>query len=1162
MWVSRLNEGRPMDGLFVLALSPEDFSPETLPLLRAHFTTDELSEREDLRRVGDRELIAQLLTILQTTATQALPLATTPISVAEFSLLGQWREVFHMAINHGDFLDWADRRQLDFTTIRTRDGALHGQVYHQPTVHRFTLADNSGWWKVANPIIFIAQLLDPAGFGMPYIGERVSQSTRTLPLQHVLAFYGYPMPVNRLQAQVIIDELRAADAFPAIDDSGQSRSLIHGEQLNQQRDYQQLANTLQALAPFEGLALFEKRLHLTSGSLLARSVKEAARHLKLVIEDNGAAGVQSADSGYYFDHLQQAIHVLPRHEEGETQLRELRPRTQSTHWQTLVRLADQLDVDIYPDHSLSLAACMQAYGIERVTTQAELPLLIERLRQWSPPSAPTLYAAARSLDERYIYRRFIGILNDRHSLRAALYRAFNTGTLDGPQGLDSIVAIDPETLPPTLTAGRLQLRALIEQPEFATLLVQQRVDPKGHMLLSVENGIGARGLDGSWKMLTEPVMSNERLAPMVRQLLAVAMRLGGELRTNDAISLRQALRLYHIAVPTTLEQMRLTAHRHAITVPHPMYESNYWRALNPASLSQPSGWTLSDPDRQRVIALSQTFLGTSGYHLFSYLSEPVLEGKTLTDIRAEADLLMSRLIASPRAQRLASQLAQALQWKGSEASVTGGHASRSALVWAALILSLAPDTGTTANRINGLDLTVPYFWGESVAFIRMQVECSFRGLAPGAAALAAHLMLCGKAPHLLVRDIPDSLPFLSTQTWVLFQQYATYLEQRIPGSARQMSHDEILYLAYVPHRRSWKLFLDSTQATPPILDWAVSNGILVRQAQYTAAQTNTAISALNDLRARLQAAQDTFAKSIPSPHQVALQALKEVYPQSLLLEDLVWEWSPRDASDSHRQGKKYAFVDLYMANELEATSRGWASSDDNIQYPQMARHFAQLKPFTQLFAQAFDAQLQHMQTAYVDYLQDALSALSLPRREALEFGRVEFFALRSGNGPIGTFGVIICAHFYRDRHVYECFPKYMLIRPRRDLEYTTLIKAATSATQAVPNIAFEWPAYATGAEPLQSAPTSIWPGLRISKLDSVLPEVENLPQADTDGHRIPRSLDSARSRALATLITEEHYLQGGTRLHALAAIPPSLDQLSHGKDPWSDFLLSMTLAAK
>lgn len=1148
-----------MDGLFVLALSPEDFSPDALPLASIQYTTAELSEREDLRRLGDSELIAQLLGILDV---PTLASASTSVIISELSLLGQWGEVFHKAINQGDFLDWADRRQLDFTTLQVRNGVLLGRTPQQTVLQRFTLADDSGWWKVANPIVFIAQLLDPAELGLPYIGDRVDNLARTLTLDRVLAFYGYPMPTNRLQALVISEELRAADAFPSIDAVGLNRSLIHGERVNQQLDFQQLATALQALEPFDRPGLLSTRLRLTSGSWLARALIDAAQHLQRILQDNGDEGVQVASSQYYFDQAQRAIHVQPQPGDEETRPYELRPESPGWRWHALIRLADKLGLDLYPDHSLSLAACLRAYGIDLPSDKTTRTALVTRLRHWPMPAAPTLYAAARSLDERFIYSRFIGVLNDRHNLRDALYRAVNTGTLKGPMGLDAIIEIDADTLPPKLLSARLQLRELVDQPEFVAIFVKHNIDPQSHVLFSVKTGLGAFGADGVWKSFEADVTADARLAPRVSQLLPVAEQLGGELRTNQAISLRQALRLYNIPLPTTLEAARLTAHRRVITVPHPIYESNYWRALTPAKTTHPAGWTLSTMDRQRLVSVSRGFLPDSDQSLFAYLSEPLLTGKSRLDVRAEADLLMARLIASPRAQQLAKLLDEAVQWQGSEASVSGGRAGRSALLWAALILSFDAQADEHSTVINGLDWAAPYYWGESVAFVRLHIENSFRGLGPATAALAAHLMLCGQAPYLLVRDIPDSLPLRSTQSWVLFEQFATYLEQRIRGSARQMSHDEILYVAYQPVRGSWSLFLDSPQATPPILTWAVTNGILPRQAHYSIAQTNNAIGALNSLRTRLQSAEAIFNQAVPTQRQVALEALKQVYPKSSLLQDLVWEWAPVNPlqRNPHR-GKKYAFVDLYMANELVATSHRWISSDPGIQFAQMAPHFGQLQPFGPMYAQAFAAHLNRMQTAYIDYLKNAFCSLSLPRREALEFGRVVFFTLRSGTGPVGTFGLIICASFYSDQHVYECFPKYLLMRPRRDLDYTTLINAATTG-QAVSNLAFEWPAYAKGAEPSEDVPVKSLPGVHINQLDSVLAEVDHLPEPDADGHRIPRSLDSTRSQALANIIIERHYLQQGAQLHAQALLVPSLAQLSRGDDPWADYLLSMALAAK
>lgn len=1154
-----------MEGSLTLALSPEDYSPENLAFADISYTAAELSERDDRRRLGDRELIAQLLPILEA---PVVPAANSSVSVSHLSLLGQWGDMLTKAFNSAPFLEWADKRRLDFSTLRVRSGALEGQAYLQPNVQRFTLADNSGWWTVANPIIFIAQLMDPADLGMPYLGDRIPYTERRLSLDRVLAFYGYPMPTNRPQALVISEELRAADAFPSIDSVGQNRSLLHGERLNQQRDFQLLATTLESLVDFSGLELFRSRVHLTSGSLLARTVKEAAQYLKVIIEESGD-GESARLAGYFFDRARHVVSVLPNRLKGEFQMRDLLPKTLGLHWHTLCRLADRLDIDIYPDHSLSLAACMQVYGIERITSQAALTPLVTHLRQWQIAPAPTLHVAARSLDEHSIYHRFIGVLNDRHTLRNALNRIADSGILHGPQGLNAIITIDTETLHATLLPGRQALQALVNQPQFAVILKEHRIDPGSHVLLSTDTGIGALDTEGVWKSLTRAVLADSRLATMANRLRTLAGELGGELRTNDAISLRQALQLYRIPLPGTPEGARLLARRWTITVPHPMYDSHYWRALTPAQTSQQAALTLSTRDRQQVLATSIRFLAGTELSLFEYLSQPVLQGKSPADVRAEADVLLIRLIASPRAQELAGQLALAVHWQGRETSVSDGHTNRSALLWAALILSLSPTPDTHKGRINGLDLTAPYFWGESCTFVRSYVESSFRGFEPGTAALAAHLMLCGLAPQLLVRDIPDSLPYMATQTWVLFQQYATYLEQRAPGAARQMSHDEILYLAYLPPRGSWKLFLDTPQATPPILAWAATNAVLPRKKHYTGTQTNSAITELNALRTRLHEAQASFSVKIPSQRVIALETLKKVYQQATSLDDLTWSRATQDTVTSSSElthtplsESKYSFVDLYIANELDATSSRWVCSDTRMNYPDMARRFVQLAPFNQVFANAFDAHVARLQAAYREYLQNVFSGLSLPRREALEYGKIELFALRSGPGLVGVFGVIVCASFYGNRHVYECFPKYLLFRARRDLDYATLVAAAASPDQAVPNLAVDWPAYARGTEPSRQTPAPTGPGLYIGQLDRHLDEVEDLPQTDAEGYRIPRSFDSPRSQALASLIIEHHYLQGRAPLHSLATVVPTLETISSAPDPWNEYLLNMALATK
>lgn len=1147
-----------MDELHALALSPEASSGEELPISSSSTSHSDLGHREDLRRQGDRELIHELINTLQTSPGQALPNTRQPITVAQHSLLGQWGEVFCKAVNRFDFIDWAERLELDFATLQIRNGTLTANAGATKTPSTFTLADQSGWWSVSNPVVYIAQLLDPAELGMPYLGDRVVNIARHLSLDRVLAFYGYPMPANRLQAQVMIEELASAQAFPAIDEVGQNRSLLHAERVNQLRDYQQLADALQTVERFDAPALSRLRLQLTSDSLLARTLRDAAPLLQAVMADNLHEDSQAPPPAYYFDRVKQAVCVLPRLERQERGVRELRPNTPNPRWNRLVRLAAQLGSDIYPDHSLSAAALLNAYGIAPISTQAQCNALIARLRQWSIVPAPTLYAAARNLEEQYIYRRYIGLLNDRYTMRKALYRAIDGGTLDGLQGLDAAIEADADTLLALLEPGREQLQALVALPEFVAIRIQAGIDPASHVLLDADNSVGARNLQGQWTLLTAPVMANPVLAPQVESLAKLAKRLGGQLRTNAAVSLRQALKLYKIEEPTTLEQARLTAQRRTINAPLAMYESDYWRALKPALALQPLAWTLSVADHLRVATLSRLFVADLDVPLFTYLSDPVLAHKSVVDVRAEADLLMIRLIASPRAQQLANALAVALHWHGSHASDLSAQASRSALVWAALILNLDPEAGERQAQFNKLDLSQDDFWGEPVSFVRLLVENSFRGLTPQAAALAAHLMLCGQAPYLLVRSIPDSMPFLCTQAWVLFQQYATYLERRIPGAARQMSHDELMYLAHLPPDGGWKTFLESPRAVPPILAWAITNGVLAQQARFSVVDTNVAIRELNALRTRLRVAHEAFASPIVSQRSVALQELLRVYPNQATLEDLIWTWKPKD---SPAAGKKYSLVDLYMANRLDPRSQHWHSTDASVDFAQLASHFERLRDFNYLFSEAFSEQLQQLKGAYVEYLRNCLPQLSLPRRNALEFGRVEFFTLNSPTQGMGRFGLIVCARYYSDIHLYECFPTHLLFNPRRDLDYPTLVKAARTKDQDVSALGFDWPAYARGSEPGMSTQPTRGQRLSLVQLPDVLHPVEPLPEPDVRGRRVPRHVDSPRTHALMSLVIGRHFLLGATPLLVQARVPRSLEQISSGQDPWATYMHSVSLAS-
>lgn len=1108
-------------------------------------STAYLSQKQNLLRSASRTLANNLINTL------SLALGPTPpgslhglrVVIPEHSALGNWLAVYWKAINRPAFLDWADALDLDLATLSLQSTRLQAKA-HTPKnapLQTFTLADDSGWREVAYPILAIIQLIDSSNIGLSYVGNRVEIDNPTLPLELALAFHGYPLPGNRVQIQVIVGELQALNGFPEVDDSGQSKSDIHSELINQQLDYQQLARELEEARndgqDFDGLQAYHKRITLRSDSLLSHTMKNATRLLTAII---GTLEVEESDAPtatYYYDYEKRTLCRVPPSTHNNTRC--ITP-PQTTQWQALERLADTLQSSVYLDETFSIASLLFVYGLERPASGAELPQLLELLGRGAASATPYISKSARSFVAVYGHRKYLGMLNDRYQMQVALQKVSAGKQALESIALDIIVEMDPDAFGPALEKARQSLLTLTEDPAFIALRDAQGIDPDSHVLLTVRGHVGARGLDGEWKQLSVGVMGNKHLRALLLPVLIAARHSGGQLRSNGEIPLKQALILCNIEVPHNAGEALKTARILAIPlIIKPQY-SYYWRAL---TLSQPSRWPLSQTQNALILDTSRRFLPAPHTHLFSYLSEPILNEKPVEDIRAEADFLLIDLLQSPRARALGEALSNHVDWDGRDAGDTTTPASRKALVLAALILSLDPTGRTPGGSINLLDLTDSYLWGESLAFVRYNFEVSLAGLSSSSAALAAHLLLSNKSPELLIRGVPQSLPYMTSQAWLLFKHYVMYTEQELSGSSRQLTYADLMTLTQLTESPNWARFINRHDTTASIVDWAVANGVLTTDVTYTQVEINHAVKALNEQRERLKNALAILSTPFISLRETALNDLERVYPHNTGLQESVLESAPGTTP--------YSFVALHMAGELNAQTNRWSAPQGNLDYPQMAMHFHQLSNINVQFGNAFAQRLDQLQVAYVESIRYWLSNLSLPRRKALEYGRVECFSLSkltSAKTPAapGRFATLVYVQYYSDQHYYEIFPLHHLIRPRRDLAYTDIIQATTEGNAPRPHAwkRFDWPAYAEGRAP---GVNTLQPDVIISKLDITLPAAQALEPSE----RAPQTLNSARSTALATQIVQRQLLMGNVSLRERAINPLTLEEAADRHDPWT-----------
>jgi hypothetical protein len=200
--------------------------------------------------------------------------------------LRAWTELYWHALERTEFLEWASAFNIDFDTLRLKGQTLHAQtlIAEVPVSKTFSLEDDSGWWQMAPMLLSIAQRIDPAEQGLPYIGGKSANPLYLFPRPVILAFYGYPEPHNALQAQVMVDELKTR-GFAAIDENGHTTARVVSERTAQLQDLQTIAlkieQTLQLneqrSKAFDQNALANKSVQLTSTSVLALSADQVLK---------------------------------------------------------------------------------------------------------------------------------------------------------------------------------------------------------------------------------------------------------------------------------------------------------------------------------------------------------------------------------------------------------------------------------------------------------------------------------------------------------------------------------------------------------------------------------------------------------------------------------------------------------------------------------------------------------------------------------------------------------------------------------------------------------------------------------------------------------------------------------------------------------------------
>ncbi|RON44034.1 hypothetical protein [Pseudomonas frederiksbergensis] len=1171
---------------------------------------------------GDRALIDALIdslsgAIRRDTLRYEMP---DTFALPAHCMLWQWLDVYLKAIQHTEFVTWAAQHHLDLKSLRVQGGTLYVNAVEAgvTTPRVMALDDDSGWWQVAGPINAVAQIIDPAGIDPFGLRDPSTASSQAFSLGATLAFHGYPLPANRPQAHVLVDELRRLSGFPVIDSSGHISTSVSVEQAEQVRDCAKLASELEralqdqseSTEEYDFLETYRRRIKLDSGSMLAQTMNSALRLLQgLSIKLN--VGRMTSPTGYYFSRVGRTLMEIDRFSVPQAVAAErLAAPDVARDLLELAAQAEKLGSDVHSDGCFSLANVLKAYERETPANATEVRVLAATLRQAPDSLTPYVHASAHSAAALLRHRRYIGLLNNRYLM------GYKLQVLSGAQADAAAVStaglnayIDPDSPLSELTeVGKTELLAVMELDEFKQLMTTRQIDPAGHVLVTGAGYVGARKLDGTWIDLDNAVKANAVLAGKFQSLALIATRLGGALRSNGDVTLEQMLKFYSLAPPVTAEDARIMAQRLRAVPLRPQSAQEYWNALGGtfASVSSPLlsrrlqiieepehfmprigtslyYWAalkraevtvvLSAAQRQQVRDAAVQFMAGINGSLFDYLAQKPVSGKSRESVRAGADLLISQMLACPRAQRLADRLTLAVTWQGDQARNAITRAGRHSLVLAAAILSLDPQAGQNRNTIAGINLADEQFWADSygnlLTIIETRLVANHR-LSTETAPLAAHLLLSGVAPEFLVRDIPEQIAYMTSQVWVHFKHCVAYLEGKYPGSSRRLSFENIMsgerLRAIKPGYWSLREF------SGPVIDWARANGVLPSNGEvFTPAEFSTAKAALLTQFDGLQSSIEALHRVDATRRESALADLLRVFPGNERLEMKVLA-RQSDTSNGERGGgtepeqnvQLASCVDLHLAGQLVSDSNRWHSTLEALDFSVMAQRFHLLGDVNRSYGQGFIARDSELWTTYVRALQYSLSLMSLSHRKRLEYGTLTLFLVGqsvAGTVAKGRFGILVlCQHPAYADCAYEFFPRQITVVERTDLNARLLpVNSETvtggMATQSLPTLLpLDWVAYDQGEMPTPGASSTVI----LEKFGQINPALD---QAATDANllSVPQTMTSFRIRRLAMEVLSNTLFAASLGLRASAGNAISLEDAIEGRDPWADYLKGMAV---
>jgi hypothetical protein len=599
-----------------------------------------------------------------------------------------------------------------------------------------------------------------------------------------------------------------------------------------------------------------------------------------------------------------------------------------------------------------------------------------------------------------------------------------------------------------LRPGAVMLQSMVDKPAFKEVLAYYAVHPDasfyvvdaGHIIAS-HNG---REIRLTAKTKLDPDLNDDLVA-----IADIAATIDRVVFFDNRLGVAQWITFHEHELPEDVKRIKnLIKHLEFDYHPSPAL-GNYWEAI---SGSEDKALVLSADDRQTIRTLTAQHIGGRGKLLVD-LCSIALGSRSKTVKRLNCRELLHVLGIHPYFKSWSESYLKALDWYGSKSGESVSELNLEQVLMTAIILDIYPDAGgdERRNHIAGYNLYTPENIEKSVPEVFTELERHLENehdITSDTSTLAAYLLLAGRAPEFLVRNLPESLR-LGTPEWITFCRGVAIAEANACGSVLSMTFANVMQLEAIEPVNKELEILHSVLSVDPIIDWALLNNVITLEQVISdyKGSGDRAIEAYQTFADVYSQAVATLSTPLPSRKAISREILEHIVPDCDFIDEKILFEKQRSSHEFNNfEPLAMSMVELNMSNHLGTLN--WDLKKSTSLYQRFPHLVPNLVSTEGVFKRRFDQAYAPLEKAMACIVNLALSALPPADRVRLLCGEVTFFTIRPSVAIIqippsvviiqppdlfpqekqkakdeatGRYGVVMCSKYEGRLYCYELF---------------------------------------------------------------------------------------------------------------------------------------------